>query len=341
MRKQIDQELMRIHAADEGERRCTIGWDASTRRWLTSRRDARLIVSPWPGLYARVEYWEGLSPAQRSLHIVRALALLHPDWVFCFTSAAAVHGLEVAHTLTGEVHVLSSHAGIRSGVSYHAYPVKAEDIECVDGVRVTSTLRTVFDCARNMSFPFGLAVADSALRHTGQSSTVLKDYVDSRGKGCRGVARARVVARRANPLSENGGESYARAVMLENGVREPELQVPFDDWMNPGRSFRVDYLWRMQNGLDVAGELDGKGKIENALLLQGVDSVEALRAERQRESRLTSSLRVARFTYPQVRAITPFLRILDAYGIPMDEKPDGVLRPYQHVTAKDRYVHLR
>lgn len=341
MRAEIEQQLQLVHASCEKKQRCTTPTSSKMCSWLKTRVECGTTISPFPGLYARAEYWKTLNPSDRAMHVIRALSYLHPEWVFCFTSAAVIHGFEVAFPLLNDVHILSSHAGVRAGITMHAFIVAPEDIECVNGVRVTSALRTAFDCARCLSFPFGLAIADSALRGSGASSMMFSEYINDIGGGLRGVARARVVAIEADPRSENGGETYARAIMREHGVCRPELQVVYQDWFNLGRAMRVDFLWRMKHGLDVAGELDGKDKIVNDVLLHGSTSIDALRAERQRESRLTKNVRVARFTYQQVRAVQPLLHILSEYGVPATDNPQKILRPYEHMTSNDVYVHLR
>lgn len=131
-----------------------------------------------------------------------------------------------------------------------------------------------------------------------------------------GSRRFAETLRWANPLSENGGESYARAIMLENGVAEPVLQVEFPDRFNPGAIFRIDYFWELLNKIDVGGELDGLEKTVDEDMLGGKTAAEVLRRERERESRLSVDLQIARFTFPEVRAVSPLINVLDAFGVP-------------------------
>ena len=144
-------------------------------------------------------------------------------------------------------------------------------------------------------------------------------------------------ATHADALAENGGESYARAAMLELGFARPLLQVPVADPMNRASSYRLDYLW-IPEGLDaekilhglatgalgpgeaagcVAGELDGRDKTFDERLAGGRDAQDRLLAERRREARLTYyGLRVARFSFAEVQDDAYLERLLSSYGVP-------------------------
>ena len=95
----------------------------------------------------------------------------------------------------------------------------------------TSPVRTVLDCARTLSVPQGLAVADSALR----SGAVLpEELVDAaaryRGAGAR---RARLVCTRADARAANPFESALRGLLLADGLTtfQPQHLVRDDGLM--------------------------------------------------------------------------------------------------------------
>lgn len=321
-----DNEIDQLLDGAERVGRCLFAPEGALRRACRRRVLSGQLDSPHPGLFVRQGYWDALNANQRVLHVIRGLANLHPAWVFCFASAAAVHGLETSYLLANEVHVIAQHASsaarrgeaVKSGyrVIYHALSVRDEDIERVDGVSVTAFDRTVFDCVRILSFPLGLAIADSALRRGGCSRGEVLENALNLWPGCVGAARFATVMRWANPLSENGGESYARAIMLENGVAEPELQYEYVDRIDPAYVYRVDCRWEMKGALDVGGELDGIEKTSSPEMLRGKSAQEALRKERERESRLALDVRLARFTFAEARAVKPLIQLLDAFGVP-------------------------
>lgn len=211
---------------------------------------------------------------------------------------------------------------------------------------------------RDLSFPFALGIADGFCR---QHMTELEEMgigLDTgsrveretqfllqemeRFQGCRGVGRVRAIAALANGASENGGESYARAVMCEQGVRIPQLQVELPDVIDAGNVFRVDYLWEGLPTRDVAGELDGEAKTEDPAMLRGKSTRDALRAERQRESRLTAlGYAVARFTFADVRRVRPFINTLDAFGVPRSAPNAELLESVGPSRVSKPWVHIR
>ena len=329
MGRQMDCCLDELFEESERAGLCLAPPDEPRRRALLIRERRGDLVSPSPGLYARKPFWSGLARREQALCVVRSLSRRHPGWVFCFSSAALVHGLEVSYRLLDEVHIVSTRNDVLDGVARHYEELADDEVEIVRGVPVTSLERTVFDCVRDLSFPLALAVADSAVRAGGPTVDYLVHGTRDRYHGYRNVGRFQAIAGFADGRSENGGESYARAVMIEQGVMLPELQVEITDPLDPVRSYRTDYFWELSRILhetDVAGELDGREKMESAEMLGGRTTAEAFRRERLRESRLTAlGLRVARFTFGEVRRVDPLLRTLDAFGIPRTTAYDDLL----------------
>lgn len=191
-------------------------------------------------------------------------------------------------------------------------------VPCIaQGIPVTNVLASAVDALVVSSFPEGLAVADSAMRLFGITHAELEQEVGRRARGRRGAETARRVAAAANPLSENGGESFARGVMIEEGFQEPLLQVEIPDPVQKGRVHRVDYLWGSPERPVVIGELDGREKLESSEMRQGKSMVEVLRDERTRESRLSlTGARIVRFTFADVLQRRRFAAILDKFGVP-------------------------
>ena len=137
------------------------------------------------------------------------------------------------------------------------------------------------------------------------------------GKNRPGKACALRVARYANGGAENGGESKARAAMIEDGWDVPDLQVEIDDPMRPGSPFRVDFAW-LDLPRPVVGELDGVEKYAGRE--QAGDAKHALDVmvrERQRESRLSlAGFTVMRFTMADVNTPERLYRKMELAGIP-------------------------
>lgn len=310
---------------DDAERRgsCLVANGKSLTRALERRAAEGELVCPWPRLYARTGSWDALpSRSERTLHILRGLHELHPDWVFCGPSAALLHGLSVSYRLQDEVHVAVGRKGYLAdgtGVVRHAVP--RDEAISAGGAPATPLLRTTFDCARWLPFREGVAVADAALRGGDASHDELVGYADGMRGGYRGVERARLVASFADARAENGGESVARAAMWELGFARPELQVEVPSPFSGSGVYRVDFRWRLPDGSVLYGEHDGGEKYVNPQM-NGGSALGALRAERMRESRLTlERAAIVRFSPANVADTAFFDWLLLLYGVPKDHAP--------------------
>ena len=318
-----------------------------------SRADARCLnkavkrgdlISPAQGVYLTADMWQCKKPTDRSLAIARSLQELHPTWVFCGVTAALAYGMAVSFSLTDYVHRAVSRKthtnpyGAR-GVVRHV--VSEDSIVEVSGIRVTSIERTVFDCLRSLGFREGLAIVDSTLQRKLVTAEALSSEFASYSPAFFGRSRAIETLAWADGRAESGGESVARAVMIERGFRLPELQHEVPDPVGVGEGYRVDFFWELAGQRNVIGELDGREKYLNPQMTGGRSAVDVLADERLRESRVSGSdAKVMRFSFSQVMDRTFFTRLLCAYGIPRDaEIPWVALRdddPEAHLSRPER-----
>ena len=162
------------------------------------------------------------------------------------------------------------------------------------------------------------------------------------------LSRMETLVNYANTKSENGGESLARAIMLELGFVEPELQHEFPNPNYPQSPYRADFMWKV-NGKIIVGEFDGTDKylIEDRTLLDSrsvacdlrteyfdgsVENVnnfstnnlyrynrDAVRKERNRERCLMDCgvVRVVRFDYCDILNPIEFKKKLLSAGVPV------------------------
>jgi len=218
------------------------------------------VISPAPQVYALPDLWRQLDPLQRECFRTKALAKLHPTWTFADVSAAVLHGLTVSYGLLGRVHLAcerNSHAHNTKDYIRHVMP--GIDTAILDGVRVTTLERTVFDCTRRYAFPDALAIADSALRLSG---TYREAFISSfRALHARNSNRWRSIETMAlaDARAESGGESIARAAMIRNGYMIPQLQKAVPNPLDNRTEYRIDFFWDLAGGC-VAGEMDGREK---------------------------------------------------------------------------------
>lgn len=260
---------------------------AALRRGLDDGEIARLRRrGTWTRLQ-RGAYLVGgqrLDERVRHLFAVRAtVAALRTPATLSHASAAAVHGLPLWQVPLHRVHITRTppaRSEVGTRLRSHVARVPEADVVEVAGMAVTSAARTVVDLACWLPFPPALAVADAALR-LGQATPVdLSRAVDAvRGtRGSRGAAR---VVAHADGRSESVGESRSRAVMIEQDLPAPELQVTIS---SPRGVFlgRCDFGWLDRRLL---GEFDGRIKY-GRLLRPGQQPGDAVFEEKLREDAL-------------------------------------------------------
>ncbi len=312
-----DKEIEGLLDEAQQARRCAVATDRLLREAL-DRRAGTSLVRPRPRLYARPSYWACLPRRAREEHILRGFAMLHPDWVFCHASAALLHGLPISYRQLERAHILApdAHASNASAIRRRNADALSR-VTRVSGVLVTSLEDTIVDCLLCLSFKEGLAIADAALARLRIDVDDLERLIRERGYHRPGVRQALKTARHADALSESGGESMARAAMIEHGFLLPRLQVPIENPEQPGSPWRCDFFWEFADGTTVAGELDGGEKYVNPLMTRGRDALQVMRDERIRESRMTLAVdRVMRFTFAEVIDERRLIALLEQFGIP-------------------------
>lgn len=320
MSKANVERINEILTAARSDGRLATCQDKNLRRACGRLVESGKLVMPYQGLFAEKAYWDELEMRQQAKCMIKSLARMHPSWVFCSHSAAVLHGLEVSTSKLKHVHVVGTRepCGI---VRFHNN--RHAETAMVDGVAVTTLERTVCDCVRANGFRYGLATVDSALRTSQVSPEEFRDRLE---RVCKAINNGQFVLDvfdYGDGRSENGGESYARAVMIENGVQLPDLQVELYDEVDK-RTYRIDYGWRLKKAY-VAGELDGAEKYKRIAKERGMSVVDVIRVERLRESRCRNKgMLFARFTFAQAVAGQPLLSILDACGVPRIEGANAI-----------------
>ena len=176
----------------------------------------------------------------------------------CDETAAWVRGLNVFSP--GTRHNFEPAVVVRHGTARVVHPhsrgrqaiISSDDIEFVDGIHVTTPVRTVSDLLRKMYRPYALAAAD-AFAHAGLIDVdEVNEYV-ARLKGYRGIVQARSLAAIIEPKSQSPGESWQRLRMLDAGFPPPDPQFEvIDDF---GRSYFIDLPYPE---LMIGSEYDGR-----------------------------------------------------------------------------------
>ena len=301
----------------ERERRCLFASTGRDAQALGRRARTGELTKMHRCLYARTATWNNLKKDEQARWIIRALAHAHPDWTFCLYSAAAMHGLPVSHKLLAHVHILTNTEAPSesNGLVIRHAELPGRSV-LVEGIRVTPYAHTVIDCMKYAPFPDGLAIADAALRYFHIEHELLEEIVKHQLAGRPGLHRALRCASYADGRAESGGESIARAVMIDAGILPSDLQVAFTDPFDNQRVFRSDYLFKRCDGAAVLGELDGFEKYTDAQMLSGRTTAKALVDERQREAHLSVlGMPIVRFTMEDVWSPGKLVRLLKVAGV--------------------------
>lgn len=313
-----DQLIDQLLTQAEQEGRCLIPPSTAIRKALL-RRIGSAIVSPMPGLFARKTRWEELNRAQRHVEIVHALAIQHPEWTFCSYSAACLLGLEVSWRHLNVVHVCSeTKPSARPGARIQRH--RTEPAGAIDqgGISITPPIQTVTDCLLQTGFADGMPIADSAISKLGLTREQLMEAVEKRAgaRNGRAARTALTTLQYADARAESGGESVARAVMIETGFAPDRLQYELADPFDSTESMRTDFAWERQARELTLGELDGLIKYTDQIILAGQTATEVLVAERQREAHLSLyGHPLIRFTMNEVRSAGVLAKKLQTAGV--------------------------
>ncbi len=163
--------------------------------------------------------------------VMRASAIglvLPPTAVVCDRTAAWLHGVDVlprtARTVAPPLDVVHSTDTRmdRPGVDGRRRGLLARDVTEVNGIRVTTPLRTALDLGRLLWRYDALAALDAFVRAGVLKSALLLET--GRFRGYRGVVQLRALGPIANGGAESLPESGLRLHWLEAGLPQPEVQ---------------------------------------------------------------------------------------------------------------------
>ncbi|RBY79339.1 hypothetical protein DQ239_06810 [Blastococcus sp. TF02-09] len=246
---------------------------------LTRRQRRGELTRVRPGAYAPADALR--DPARRHRRMVTAtLAALRRPGVVSHASAAVLHGLPLWGIPLGRVHITRTppaYGEVGRHLHVHVARLGADDVVTVEGVAVTSLLRTTLDLARTLPFEPAVVALDSVLHRRRLAPDHLAEGVMALGRmpGARAAARA---VHFADGRSVSVGESRSRVLLHHVGLAPSTLQL---DLRTSGGTFvgRTDFAWEAEQ---VVGEFDGRIKY-GRLLLPGQDPGDVVWEEKRRE----------------------------------------------------------
>lgn len=198
-----------------------------TSRHLTDLVEAALLRRPLRGVYLATQ--AGDSPRLRA----ECIRLTVPDdAVLCDRHAGWLHGAEMVLAPNEHLHLQpisvfrpSGRGRLRNGlVDSGERALTPGDVTEVDGIAVTTPLRTAWDLGRQRYLEPGIAGLDAMLRLGGVDRAELLDGV-GRFRGQRWVTHLRLLAPLADGRAASPGESVLRLRWIGAGLPEPTCQV--------------------------------------------------------------------------------------------------------------------
>lgn len=199
-----------------------LGLSRRTQSRLVESGELRRVVR---GVYLRGDVAE--TPEVRARAVARALP---PGSVVCDRTAAWIWGIDVLGPLEPaapsrvEVVRVDGDRSRREGVLGGKRELAADEVVQLDGVFVTTPVRTACDLACLRGRYAALAVYDAFARQCGLTPV---DYAVQlrRFAGRRGVKQARELAAYAIRDAESSGESWTRMAIIDAGLPAPTAQV--------------------------------------------------------------------------------------------------------------------
>lgn len=322
MRHRIDiaqaGELLRTREQllDDGRPVRELRADIADGRLIRLHRGAYVHAEDWAQLW-----WEG----QHLLKVLAVRAASPGDGpLFSHVSAAVLWGLPLYRIGDKPVQIVLDgrrHSRVIAGVVRRDMQLAAEDVSEVDGFRLTSLNRTVFDVARTAPFDTAVGCADAALRRVCVTGNAVAHDADAQWRsaamklarpGLRGVRQARRVIDFADGRAQLPGESVSRVRLHQLGFSHYDLQVPVVGAL--GNQYWVDFGFPRSRTF---GEFDGEGKYTDAALRSTPTAQAAVLAEKQREDdiRGMTGWGFARWGHDHIRTPDALGARLAAFGV--------------------------
>ena len=233
--------------------------DQTRAAGLSDRAVARLLAS---GEWTQVT--RGLYGVRRPRDVGE-----RARWAMVGEPRDAVLGLATAAQLRGwqgldlddrDVHTIlprgSSVHRQRIGVRRHWWNLGPDDVEVVDGLRITTAVRTAADLVPRLDRRRGLSVLDSALnRGSLDASGLVAARAIARGR--HHVASDADIWGLADGRSQSPLESRCRLDCIDAGIAPDALQVRLVD-VQTGEVWYGDMGWRWKPGRWLIAECDGE-----------------------------------------------------------------------------------
>lgn len=169
-------------------------------------------------------YVAGATPVGAATRAAAAYLWSRREAVVAGQSAAALHG---AKWVDGDkpAELLWPNRRPPTGVRTWLDGFDEDEVQAINGLRVTTPARTALDLA--CRYPLGEAVAAiDALARATHLKVADVELLAERHRGRRGIRRARDVFKLVDPGAESPRETWLRLLFIRAGYPPPETQIP-------------------------------------------------------------------------------------------------------------------
>lgn len=142
-------------------------------------------------------------------------------------SAAAMHRVKWLDS-RAPAELLHPNRHPPNGIRTWADTVDDSELTVIDGITVTSPVRTALDLARRIPLPRAVAAVDALANET-HLKVADVELLAERYRGRHGIRRARNVLALVDPGAESPRETWLRLLVMRNGFPPPTTQIPVLD----------------------------------------------------------------------------------------------------------------
>jgi hypothetical protein len=178
------------------------------------------------GVWAHVDL-----PDTRATRLAAVRLVLPAGWFICGLTAAWIWGIDVQDRRSDLIWIggrTGRRVRTRAGCLVREITVDDADLQVVDGVLMTTPLRTVFDCGRWLSVVEGTVVADAIAHERVITVAGLAAYAKSH-RALRGIRTLDQVIDLMDPKSESPMETRVRVLIVRSGLPRPQCQIEIRD----------------------------------------------------------------------------------------------------------------
>jgi uncharacterized protein DUF559 len=170
-------------------------------------------------------------PDNREMRLA-AVRLVISDGAFvCGLTAAWIYGTDAQDRRAELVwvgHRTGNRLRNRAGCLTREITVTDDDLTVIDGITITTALRTAFDCGRWLALVESVVVADTLAHAGGLTVADLAEYTRNH-RALRGVRQVDRVIDLMDPLSESPMETRVRLLIVLAGLPRPQSQLIVTD----------------------------------------------------------------------------------------------------------------